>query len=235
MDRSFTVTPPVPVGSLLFEDNFNGLTLDTTKWAAKSFSDHGSSTFWDGLNRVKLDGNGNLVITASLVSGTWRSAWIAAKQQYLGPRYIQAMAKVPSGYGTWSAPVWESGHGAPQLEIDVCEQLGRQPNAYHATLHNWYAPGQNHASGKTISSSIPLASAFHVYGADVHTDHVDFYLDGVKKATVLASAISLTDLTAWPVEMNVNLHMGGSWAGTPTIKGPVAMLVDYISVYERVK
>jgi hypothetical protein len=113
----------------------------------------------------------------------------------------------------------------------VIEQLGREPQTYHSTLHYWTAPGVGTQSGKTISATSALCDGFHTYGAAVYSDHVDLYLDGQKMASTPASAVGLTDLTAWQDEVNIDLDMGGNWAGTPTVSGPVSMLVDYVHVY----
>jgi beta-glucanase (GH16 family) len=225
------------VGALLFADDFNGAAgtkPDPTKWSAKAFTSNSSGTVWDGTNLLHLDGNGNLVITASLVNGVWRSGYLQQwPSSFHPPYYAEAIAKVPAGYGTWAQPIWvNGGHGAPQLEVDIIEQLGREPTVYHASLHNWTAPGVQTPNSQAVQTNITLANGFHRYGAAVYHDHADFYFDGKLVKTATAASVGLTDFTTFPQCLNVALEMGGKWAGAPTIPGPVSMLVGYVRVWE---
>ena len=163
-------------------------------------------------------------------SGTWNSSWISGTQSYSGPRYIEARAKVPSGKGTWSAPIWEwdAPYGSMATENDVIEQLGSEPLSYHTTLHSG---GTNFGKNNVTASN--LASDYHIYGAAVYADKVDYYLDGVKIQTITKAEMGNKwgfDTTA--MVLNVSLDMGG-WGGTPDAALPstVRMLVDYIRVY----
>lgn len=224
------------LGALLFSDEFNGAagtTPDSTKWGAKSFTSSGSLANWSGWNQISENGSGDVQITAVKQStGRWNTGWLSGKIGYSGQRYIEARVKIACGYGTWNGPVWEWDYpyGAGGFENDVNESLGREPTNYHTTIHNWTV-SPNLQSGISISTGQTLCNGFHTYGAAVYADHVDFYLDGVKVSTRLASAIGLTNLTSFEDVANISLNMGG-WGGTPTISGPVSMLVDYIHVYK---
>lgn len=231
--------PPVPVGALLFSDEFNGFGIngiDTRKWEGKHFKAP-SGTQWDSLNHASLDGNGNLAITSKLVTGQWRSTFMAALASngysYKGPRYTEARAKVPAGAGCFAAPIWEwaSPWGGGPIEIDVCEQLGKEPGVYHTTVHPWL-PGGDKPVGKTIYSGGGYLSAdFHVYGAAIHESYVSFYLDGkfVWTADMLGSGLG--DLTSYPVVPCIDLDMGG-WGGPiDPAMSEATMLVDWIRVW----
>lgn len=234
-----TSTPsgtPVPVGALLFGDEFNGAAgalPSSTKWGAKTFTSGASGCVWDGWNLVHEDGNGDVILGAQKKStGGWQCSFISGKTSYSGPRYEEARAKVACGVGTWSAPLWSwaSPFGAGGLENDTNEQLGRQPGSYHTTVHNWTVSPQKQ-SGVNVATSSTLCNGFHVYGAAVYSSHIDYYLDGTKVSTITAAAVGLSNLAGFAEVANVDLNMGGSWAGTPTISGPVSMVVDYVRVY----
>lgn len=239
-----TTAPPPP--SYLFDDEFNGAVgskPSTTLWGAKTSSN--AIRTWNGWSNVSEDGSGNLVITAAKnSSGIWLSGFISGKVAYSGPRHYEVRAKVPCGYGTWSG-LWEWGApygGAPSLENDVAEQLGREPTAYHTTLHYWDSSGADHSSGLSVGAGVTLCNSFHTYAANVYADHVDFYLDGGLVSTRTAASVGLADLTQWSEVANLSLDMGGSWACpssdtadctssySPKMPGPVSMLVDYIRI-----
>lgn len=228
-------TPPVPVGALILGDEFNGAAgakPNSALWTARTGGSNGLAHY-DGETMLALDGNGNLKVTCAKVNGVWQSGFISTiPHPYSGPRYMETRAKVAAGQGAWSAPLWEwhAPYGAGGIENDVCEQLGRQPDAYHATLHNW-TTATAPQSGHTIAAVSALAGSFHVYGAAVYSDRIDYYLDGVKKATALASSVGLSNLTSYEMVAVIDLNIGG-WGGTPAAGlTSISMLVDFVHVY----
>lgn len=234
-----TTTTTTPLASYLFDDEFNGAAgtkPSLSLWNAKTTT-MSSGVHMDGWTNIAEDGSGALVITASKDSaGVWHSGWLTGNVggfSFGGTPYdVQARAEVACGVGTWSSPIWTWGApygAAPSIENDVIEHLdGKEPDGYHATLHNWNGSG-NPQNGHLVSTLSPLCGGFHVYEAKVYADHIDYYLDGTLEATATASSVGLSNLLASPQVANVSLNMGG-WAGTPTISGPVSMLVDYVRV-----
>jgi hypothetical protein len=208
----------------------NGAKPDSTRWHAKTFTG-GSGVYWNGFNNVQMDGGGNLDIFATRQSdGKWLSGWISGNKSYSGTHYIEARAKVAAGSGPWSGPIWEwdAPYGSMGTENDVNEQLGKEPQAYHTTLHSGGTQ-----SSKTNSTPYILANDFHNYAAAVYADHVDYYLDGSKIQTITKSELGgRWGFVETPMVLNIDLDMGG-WGGTPSssLPGTVHMLVDYLHVY----
>jgi beta-glucanase (GH16 family) len=222
---------PVPVGALIFADDFAGTAVDTSKWNAHSGHAGQGLGYWNGLHNVTVSG-GQLIVTAVKNGSVWDSAFLTSKPGWSQARYLETRAQVAGGVGTWSGPLWEWPYpygGAPGIENDVVEQLGRSADSNHNALHYWQTSGQRQA-GNFANLKTPLAAAFHVYGSAVYPDHIDYFVDGRKVWSVKATSVGLTDLTKFKVAACVQLNMGG-WAGTPTIPGPVSMLVDYVHVY----
>lgn len=228
------MSTPVQVGALILGDEFDGVAgakPDTSLWTPRTGGSNGAAHY-NGLNQVALDGNGNLIIACQKINGTWQSGFLSTvKHPYKGARYLETRARVASGQGAWSAPLWEwcAPYGAGGIENDVCEQLARQPDAYHATLHNWSVKPSPQV-GHQINIASPLDSGFHVYGSAVYPDRVDYYLDGVKKCTALASAVGLSDLTVFEMVAVIDLNIGG-WGGSIGAETSIEMLVDYVHVY----
>jgi hypothetical protein len=241
-----TTTPPPPTsGSLNQTLGFNTLNTaasdefsgtagtkpDSIRWHAKTFTG-GSGVYWNGLSNVQLDGAGNLDIFATRQSdGThWNSSWISGNKSYSGTHYIEARAKMAGGNGPWNGPIWEwdAPYGTQGTENDVNEQLGKEPQAYHTTLHSGGTQ-----SSKANSTPAILANDFHTYAAVVYADYVDYYFDGSKIQTITKSELGgKWGFVETPMVLNINLDMGG-WGGTPStsLPGTVHMLVDYIRVY----
>jgi hypothetical protein len=184
------------------------------------------------MNNVSMDGAGNLDVAAIRdSSGGWTSGWISGNKSYSGVHYLEARAKVAAGSsGPWSGPIWEwdAPYGSQGIENDVNEQIAKEPQAYHTTLHS-----SGTQVSKTNTTAAVLANDYHIYSAAVYADHVDYYIDGIKIQTITKTELG----GKWgyvenPMVLNIDLDMGG-WGGTPstTLPGTVHMLVDYIRVY----
>lgn len=224
--------PPVPVGSLLFGDDFTGASIDTTKWAAKTGSGS-SGTVWGGFANASVDGASALLITATGSGSTgsgWTSAFLSAKSTsaYSGPRYMEARAICPGGSGPWSAPIWEwdSPFGVNGYENDVNEQLGFQPTNYHTTAHS----DGTHQDTINNNVGVTLANAYHQYGAAVYPDHIDYYFDSTKIQTITSASLPTWPFVSNSFVANIDLQMGG-WGGTISVTGPQTMYVDYFKVW----
>jgi beta-glucanase (GH16 family) len=179
-----------------------------------------------------MDGSGNLDVVAIRNSdgSSWTSSWISGRNSYQGTHYLEARAKVASGQGPWSGPIWEwdSPYGGLGTENDVNEQLGKEPQYYHATLHS--GGTQN---SQTINTSVTLGDGYHVYGSAVYSDHVDYYFDGTKVRTITKTELGgKWGFDTTPMVLNIDLDMGG-WGGAPSssLPGQIHMYVDYIRVY----
>lgn len=221
---------PVPVGALLFSDEFSAPTIDTAKWDVKNRGQFTPSA---------VSAGGGLLTIIATVDASKPGGWACGEIQgqpttaYTGPRYSECRAIVPAGFGTWAAPLWErdAPWGALAIENDTCEQLGKEPGSYHVTVHN----GPSEAYGLMIGAptpSTPLSADWHRYGCAMYADHADYYLDGAKVATITQAESGLTawKFTTTPTVPLVDLDMGG-WGGTITVAPPVRLLVDYVKVW----
>lgn len=221
---------PVPVGALMFSDTFTGTTLDLAKWEAKQYTDKRTGNVWTGTDSITLS-NGLLHIVATKsTAGVWRSAFISGKQSYTGPRYMECRAQVAAGLGAWSAPLWEwdAPYGEFGVENDVCEQLGKDPTMYHATVHS----DETTDSGHEIWAGSVLDIGFHRYGCAMYASHADYFLDGKLVLTILAGELPAWTFTVTPMVANVSMYLGG-WGGPidPALTS-ATMLVDYVNVWK---
>ena len=236
-----------------WHDEFDGAVLDPSKWAyvvgGNGFGNKELEYYTDRPKNLYLE-NGMLVIQALKedyrgTEGTERgytSARIHTQGKF-AQQYgrFEARIKVPYGQGIWPA-FWMMGDiaaGWPRNgEIDIMENIGREPSIVHGTIHG---PGYSGAHGIGAPFSLPVGERFsgdfHVYALEWEPDAIRWYVDGkqyqsVTRASLPAGAHWVYD---HPFYLLLNLAVGGSWPGDPnaTSTFPQTMLVDYVRVYER--
>ena len=155
---------------------------------------------------------------------------------------FEARIKIPFGQGIWPA-FWMLGDLKPARwpntgEIDIMENIGKEPLIVHGTIHG---PGYSGASGITSSFNSPngkrFADQFHVYAVEWEPNEIRWYVDNnLYKTTTPAN---LPNGTKWvydhPFFMLLNVAVGGGWPGSPDASTvfPQSMLVDYVRVYKR--
>jgi hypothetical protein len=166
----------------------------------------------------------------------WDDGHIRTLNTFRPPFFVAARAKVEAGYGTWSSPLWmwpKAGVGGC-VEIDVTEQLGRQPQSVNQSIHNYC---RDRVVTLTPNCGITLANDFHVYWAYVGLDRVDFHVDQIDSCarTIRAADVGLGTLDQ-DYQFVTSTHTGGcctGWTGVPDPSlSPVEMLIDWFRVYD---
>jgi beta-glucanase (GH16 family) len=125
-------------------------------------------------------------------------------------------------------------------EIDIMENIGREPSTVHGTIHGPGYSGDN-GIGKpfTLSGGKRFEDDFHVFALEVEPEIIRWYVDDVLYET--RTPADLPKGTKWvydhPLFIILNLAIGGNWPGDPdvTTKFPQSMLVDYVRVYQLSK
>jgi beta-glucanase (GH16 family) len=195
-------------------------------YTSASFTGTGSTSL--GLNPFSFN-NGVLTITARPVSDQqsaqmwgydYASGMLKSNfSQTYG--FFEMRAELPKGQGLWPA-FWLLGES--NREIDVLEALGtdtRQPDfAVHTPA---IYPGYSYHGFN------PYADGFHTYGVMWDPQKLTYYVDGVP----LWQTNTPSDANM-PLNMIVNLAVGGNWPGAPdaTTPWPAELKVDYVRVYK---
>ena len=243
---------------LVWSDEFdapNGSAPDPAKWTfdigGKGWGNNELETYTNRPQNVQTK-SGMLVIQALKESYTGPDnvarEYTSARIKTLG-RFAQAYGrfeariKIPYGQGLWPA-FWMLGndidtHGWPRCgEIDIMENIGREPSIAHGTIH-----GPGYSGGKGIGTSYALpngqrfADDFHIYAVEWQPDQIQFFVDANLYATVTPA--KLPPGTRWvfdhPFFIILNVAVGGGWPGNPdaTTIFPQTMQVDYVRVYKR--
>jgi beta-glucanase (GH16 family) len=156
---------------------------------------------------------------------------------------FEARIKIPFGQGIWPA-FWMLGDdidtaGWPACgEIDIMENIGREPAIVHGTLHG---PGYSGGNGITASYALPSSQKFsddyHTFAVEWEPNVMRFYVDGLlyKTRTPADLPAGKTWVFNHPFFIILNVAVGGNFPGNPdaTTVFPQLMKVDYVRVYQR--
>jgi beta-glucanase (GH16 family) len=243
---------------LVWSDEFNGpngSAVDPSKWVTETGGGGwGNDELEYYTNRLDnaFQQDGNLVIKVLLEkyigSDDATRNYTSARLKTLGKfsqtyGRFEARIKIPRGQGIWPA-FWMLGDdieksGWPACgEIDIMENIGKEPALVHGTIH-----GPGYSGAKGIGSPYGLqggerfADDFHIFAVEWEPHAIHFYVDEHLYAT--RTAAELPKGTKWvydhPFFLLLNVAVGGGWPGSPDESTvlPQTMLVDYVRVYER--
>jgi beta-glucanase (GH16 family) len=240
---------PTPSPSQTWADEFDGPanTLpDPSKWTYDLGNNNGwgnreLETYTNSVQNVRLDGSGHLIIHVDRTDSGYTSARIKT-QGLLSARYgrIEARIRLPFGQGIWPA-FWALGSnitsvGWPQCgEIDIMENIGREPSINHGSVHGPGYSGGNSVTGLfTLPAGARFSDDFHVFAIQWASQTITFSVDGAAYKTVTPA--SLPSGASWvfenPFFLILNVAVGGNFPGNPDASAqfPQEMIVDYVRV-----
>jgi beta-glucanase (GH16 family) len=250
--------PTRPSWKLVWSDEFNapnGSAVDASKWVSETGGEGwGNDELESYTGRLEnaSQQDGNLVIKvlqekykgADGVARNYTSARLKTQGKF-SQTYgrFEARIKIPSGQGIWPA-FWMLGDdidkpGWPGCgEIDIMENVGKEPAIVHGTIHG---PGYSGANGigspYALAANLRFADDFHLFAVEWEPNAIRFYVDDHLFAT--RTPAELPPGTKWvydhPYFLLLNVAVGGGWPGNPdeTTVFPQTLLVDYVRVYER--
>lgn len=237
--------------TLVWSDEFNqpdGSPPAPTHWAfnlgGNGWGNNELQCYTARTNNARTEG-GMLVIEArkeELLGKKYTSARLHSKDHWAGTYgRIEARMRIPRGQGLWPA-FWMLGADFGTVrwpdcgEVDIMENIGREPGKVHGTLHG---PGYSGGRGISGSVSLPtgqaLADDFHVYAVEWEANRIRWFLD--EKPYFTVTPADLPAGARWvfdkPHYLLLNLAVGGNWPGGPdaTTTFPQRLYVDYVRVY----
>ena len=228
---------------ILFEDDFDGTSLDSAKWElCPEWERQGGMSFWDS-GMVSLNGNGQLVLRAEWDETAGRVNAGAVRTEGLFSAnygYYEASIKFPYAPGVWGAfwmmcgNVGSEANGAVDgVEIDIIESIGNERGVSNSALH-WDGYGNAHKSVGSGEFKYDIYDGeFHTFGLERTEDAYIFYVDGKQSWKVTESKCDVCPLDGY---LKLTLE-SAEWAGggkPACIKAlPVQMEVDYVRVYSE--
>jgi beta-glucanase (GH16 family) len=252
-------TPPPPAAGpwqLVWSDEFSepdGAAPDPSRWVF----DLGGGGWGNNELQTYTDRRENSVVRHGILAiralkesfagaDGIRREFTSARIKTLGrfsQRYgrFEARLRIPRGQGIWPA-FWMLGDdiertGWPACgEIDVMENIGREPMLVHGTLHG---PGYSGAQGigASFPSPQPFANDFHVFAVEWEPQAIRWAVDGTVYQT--RTPADLPPGSRWvfdrPFFLLLNVAVGGNWPGSPdaSTSFPQELLVDWVRVHAR--
>jgi beta-glucanase (GH16 family) len=227
--------------SLVWEDNFNGSSLDTSNWsnevARPGWVNNELQRYTNGDN--VLVSNGELQLIAKNENKEYTSARIITKgKRIFTYGLVEIKAKIPRGTGTWPA-LWMLGENISEVgwpvcgELDIMEHVGKHPDFIHSTVHNKSAYGSTPNTG-IMEIKNPF-DEFHIYGMEWTKEFISFYIDG---NLVYKYNPAVKNQDTWPFDkpffLIFNIAIGGDWGGPDVDEKlfPAIMTVDWVKVYQ---
>ena len=230
-----------------WQDEFDGAALDRDKWLPET-GGHGWGNrerqfYTDRPENLRVE-DGKLVIEArreDYRGSSYTSARIKTSglvERTYG-RY-EARIKLPRGQGIWPA-FWMLGSDGTKAdwprrgEIDIMENIGKEPGIVHGTLHGPGYAGEKAFGRPQALEAGAYADDFHLYAVEWEPGAIRWYRDGILYHTATPATVPGDWVFEHPFFVLLNLAVGGYWPGEPdaTTVLPQRMLVDWVRVYRR--
>ncbi|MEM8678235.1 MAG: glycoside hydrolase family 16 protein, partial [Planctomycetota bacterium] len=233
--------PDVPGWDLVWNDEFDGTSLNTTNWTALDRRDSFNNELqYYHPNQVTVS-SGNLELTAIDVplQGKPYQSGLVTSNNLFGPGRFEARIDLPTTQGMWPA-FWLNANHVPWPqggEIDIMENRGSQPNLVSSAYHWQTNPGPccdqhqfvyDEYTATDGGQPVNFHSGFHTYTAEWDETTIKYYVDGNLHLTVTEQPNRPIFETAKNIILNV--AVGGNFGGNPdgTTVFPQTMLVDYV-------
>jgi hypothetical protein len=223
--------PSVPEGyELAWSDEFDGDSLDTSKWTFRTDTKHWSTqlprniALRDGnllINLNKIAQNGDDLNTGAAVlsksfygyvpeggEGTYTGGGVISKEVF-GYGYYETRMRILAGKG-WHSSFWLMNHdgsggtgtASADLELDIVENDSIDPLSYGITTHKW--KGGHESYGHKRMTTLPLFD-YHVYGCEFTPSAVRYFFDGELVQTLDISSLPQGKVNIWLTSIASNL------------------------------
>jgi beta-glucanase (GH16 family) len=243
--------PPARSGyEVAWFDEFNGNSLDTSRWTAGDTNVTTNFSLQDYLpSQVSVSGGSLRILSENIPSRglPYRSGLVETKTYQKYGRW-DIRAKLPTSKGMWPA-IWlladTTAHPWPSGgEIDIMENRGDQPNLTSSAFHYGINDGSNYQhnfryeeqSAVHDGSIVNYHDSFHIYSVEWDPGQIRFYVDDVHHYTVRDSDVEgFLDSDVEEMRLILNTAIGGTFLDNPdgTTFWPQEFEIDYVHAYTR--
>ncbi|MDX1463228.1 MAG: glycoside hydrolase family 16 protein [Marinirhabdus sp.] len=230
---------------LLFEDNFDGTSLNENHWNYELGDGCPDLCGWGNNERQVYTkknvqvANGNLIIRTAINDSIYTSGRITTKDKIeFTYGTIEIRAKLATGNGIWPA-IWMLGANIEEVgwpkcgEIDIMEYVGKEPHVIHTSLHTAASFGNTTNTATTTIEDIE--NGFHIFKAHWTENNIQFYIDD---DLVYTFQPKTKNDNTWPFHapffLLLNTAVGGNFGG-PEVDDtifPQEFIIDYVRVYK---
>lgn len=227
---------PVKGYTLVWQDEFNGNSLDKTKWDYRNTGKRRDA--YNSRETVKID-NGKLVIEVKRKKDSLLMGMIGTQGLFeTRYGYFECKASLTNTRGVWPAfwlqSPYNTDNSNPQdhgAEIDIFEYfLHEGKDSVSHTLH-WGGYGATYKKfGPFYSPLKKTSDGFHTFGLEWTPDSYTTFVDGVPTHT------GNRYISKVPQYMILSLEAEAKVAGPlEERKLPDRFVIDYVRVYKKVK
>lgn len=225
--------PTAPAGktwNLVWHDEFDGKTLDETKWEVPE--GRRRDGFWSRKG-VLLDGQGHLVLRTLREGDKFLDGCARTRGKFERAfGYYVARVQFQKQQGHWTA-FWLYNHSVGKIgdggrdgtEIDIMEKPWLDDRLNFA-LH-WDGYGKEHKSEGKVAKVPGMMEGWHTFALWWTPDEYVFYVDGKEQWRTKAGGVCQA-----PLYIKLSDEIG-DWAGDiRKAKLPDDCLIDYVRVYD---
>lgn len=238
-----TTTTTTPGPTYVFDDEFNGAALDTTKWWATpwcSSSGDDAEQCYNAANAYVSGGSLHLRNSLGTMGRPYDSARVQTFREggwpppqvlasVRAPVHVEARIMFGGASGSWGG-FWANGvNSTGYVELDMQEYRDGYPTQDHCAIHSWGTIAGQYNLSSLVDTGQDLSAGWHVYWVDYYADHAVFGIDG---ATCGQGA---TPNQPIGIRLSNVIGVPGTWGGS---NGPPAaselpseMLVDYVRAW----
>ena len=222
--------------NLVWADEFNGNTLDASKWKVPPAWNRQDGSYWSADN-YQMTGNGQLKLSVTekngkVYCGALRTHNLFDKKY----GYFEVRCKVPQMQGGWAA-FWMMPYqnkpgnaGNDGTEIDIFESInGWKGQINHALHWDGYGPEHKHEAKKMQRPDL-YDDNYHIFSVMWTPKEYIFYIDN--QETWRTSTAGVADVKQY---LKLTLEVSGyTWPGDwkkQKVK-TIHWLIDYVRVYD---
>jgi beta-glucanase (GH16 family) len=236
-----------PAGwQMVFSDDFNGQSLDTSKWSTSMEfpGTHGpryhnefylSYTLDEDV--VVADGQLHLRTERRMVSGEepiglfdYSQGLVSTRDHYTFTYgYVEIRAKYPGGKGMWPC-FWlmPQDETAWPPEFDIAEYYGGQQKMHHGLAHGTMSETKWDSSGDTETDFV---NDWHTIGLEWTEGRAVWYVDGIARKTVTADYVPRVPMYVILSNSVGSVKSPASAPDEATVF-PNDFAIDYIRIYQ---
>jgi len=238
--------PNIPGWDLVWNDEFDGTSLNTQNWTALDRRDsfNNEKQYYHPNQVAIADGNLQLTAINTPRQGKAYQSGLITSNDLFGPGRFEARVDLPTSQGMWPA-FWLNANQVawPQGgEIDILENRGSQPNLVSSAYHWQTNPGPccdqhqfvfDEYTANEGGQPVDFHAGFHTYAAEWDETSVRYYVDDNLYHTVTET--SDRPIFETPKNIILNLAVGGFFGGDPdaTTVWPQVMSVDYVRYWQQ--
>ena len=221
---------------MVWNDEFNGSSLDDNKWAPAPEWPRQGGSYWSDDN-YEMTGKGQVKLKVTEENGTVYCGAIRTHKKFDQKYgYFETRCKLPEIQGGWAA-FWLMPYGNKVgdlgndgTEMDVFESINGWNGKINHALH-WDGYGAEHQKSSQSTNRPELYDdKYHIFGMMWTPDEYVFYIDNVESWRTSAGGVS--DVNQY---LKLTLEVSNdTWAGDwgNQITKEIDWLVDYVRVYD---